>query len=64
MLHYLIDFHCSIDFPHEEIRGDETNRASENPECNADQKSIAEVEHRWNEFSDVQLKKKSDFDEK
>ena len=64
MLPYLIDFHCSIDFPHEEIRGDETNRAGENPECNADQESITEVEHGGNEFCDVQLKKTIDFDEK
>ena len=64
MLRYLIDFYCSIDFPHEEIRGDETNRASENPECNADQESVTEVEHGWNEFRDVQLKEKIDFAEK
>ena len=59
----LIDFHGGIDFPHEEIRGDETNGSCDNPECNADQECVTEIEQGWNEFGDVKLNEKIDLDE-
>lgn len=53
----LLDFHGGVDLAHENVRGDEADRARQNPERETDQERVAEVEHRGNEFSDVQLER-------
>ena len=51
----LFDFYRRVDFSYEDVWSDKANGTREDPEGKTDQQGIAEIQHGWNQFSNIKL---------